>query len=369
MFHNMDDEFRTHFKELKQVFLYVINKCNLNCPQCIYKPDNIFTIGNKEIPFNTASKLMSDFHEIGARKLTLLGGEPTLYGNEIPNSYSICDLVSEAKSIGYDYVRMDTNGVFESHILDNGKMKLIDEISFSIDGYDSATNDLIRGDGSFNKAIENIKRAIQLEYRIDITCCIHEKLLDKLDNREFVLEKFIYLAENLGIHRVNFHALVKDGTPIDTWTGNLQVSIERWVEAYNAIEENISKNKYKVQVRIPKTFITKNEFYSRPDYYGFCPAKLGERVLVHPNGIIRICSGLLCTAYCVADYYDDKIAWNNRMTNELGDHRLHDLTPCTNRSKKDYGEYYPLCFSFKPRQDEFVYKELLKWEENNGRYS
>ena len=44
MHYKVDEEFREHFKNLKQVFMYVINECNLNCPQCIYKPNNYFTI-------------------------------------------------------------------------------------------------------------------------------------------------------------------------------------------------------------------------------------------------------------------------------------------------------------------------------------
>jgi MoaA/NifB/PqqE/SkfB family radical SAM enzyme len=303
---------------------------------------------------------------MGAKKLTLLGGEPTLYGQDTKSGYSISCLVNLAKEIGYEYVRMDTNGIFEPSLLEDSNLRKIDEISFSIDGYDEKTNDPIRGEGSFNKAVENITRAIELGYNVDITSCIHNELLKKLDNGAYSLERFIAMAEELGVNRVNFHALVKDGTPIDTWTGDLQVSIEKWAEVFLAIESNIKQGKYKVGVRIPQTFIKKKDFEKNPEYYGFCPAKLGERVLVHPNGVIRICSGLLCSAYNIADYHDNKISWNCRQTNELIDHEIDTPTPCTNRSKKDYGEYYPLCFSFKPRQDEYVYNDLLSWEAKNN---
>lgn len=361
---DIDAQFLKHFCNLKQVFIYVINKCNLRCPQCIYKPDNWFTIGNKEIPYETAVKLLSDFYSLGARKLTLLGGEPTLYGTENEHSHSIGDLVVAAKRRGYEYVRMDTNGTFDPVLLDDERLKMLDEISFSIDGYDAKTNDKIRGVGSFDKTVYNISKAVTLGYKVDITSCVYNAMLKKDSNGEYILERFIYLAENLKINRINFHALIKDGTPIDTWTGDLYVSISRWVNAYTSIMNNILKNKYNISVRIPKTFITKKEFDCNPEYFGFCPAKLGERILVHPNGILRICSGLLCSPYCIADYTDRKILWNNRKTNELIDHKLSMLTPCTNRSKKNYGKYYPLCFSFKPKQDEFVYNSLLKWEKN-----
>jgi MoaA/NifB/PqqE/SkfB family radical SAM enzyme len=170
-----------------------------------------------------------------------------------------------------------------------------------------------------------------------------------------------FFAASLGVTRVNYHSLIKDGTPIDLWSSNLQVKPEDWVNVYNDISKKAERGCYPISVRIPKSFITREEFYNNPHYYSFCPAKLGERVLVHPDGIIRICSGLLGTAYGVADYYDGKISWNNRKTNELGDHKIDTCTWCTNRGKKVYGDYVPLCFSFKPKQDEFAYG-LLDWE-------
>ncbi|MDO4976783.1 MAG: radical SAM protein [Eubacteriales bacterium] len=365
MYYDIDEKFRNHFKGLKQVFLYVINECNLNCPQCIYKPNNYFCIGKKEIDYDEAVKLITDFYELGARKLTLLGGEPTLYGKYQKNPLLLGDLIAIAKKIGYEHVRIDTNGTFSSEILELDSFRQIDEISFSMDGYDEKSCDLIRGKGVFRKEIDNINRAISLGYRVDVTCCVYQELLEKDTDGNYYMERLIYYTAGLGVSRVNFHALIKDGTPIDLWSSDLQVHPDDWVKAYNEISLKISEGKYPISVRLPQSFITRHDFLNNPNYYGFCPAKLGERVLVHPDGIIRICSGLLGTAYGVANYYDGKICWNNGKTNELIDHDLTACTWCTNRSKNNYGEYVPLCFSFKPRQDEFAYN-LLQWEKKRN---
>lgn len=365
MYFDIDERFKKHFKDLKQVFLYVINECNLNCPQCIYKPNNYFSIGNKEIDYRTAKELISDFFELGARKLTLLGGEPTLYGKYQNSPYLLADLIAEAKRIGYEYVRIDTNGTFSPSLLENDSFKKIDEISFSMDGYNQATCDKIRGQGIFEIEVENIKRAVSCGYNVDITCCVYQELLQKDDDGKYLMEKLIFLASDLGVRRVNYHALIKDGTPIDLWSSDLEVCTEDWVKVYDEMSQKISCGEYPISIRIPKSFITCEEFYKNPSYYGFCPAKLGERVLVHPDGIIRICSGLLGTAYGIADYHDGKIFWNDRKTNELIDHKLDICTWCTNRGKKSYGKYVPLCFSFKPKQDEFAYN-MLEWEKKQN---
>lgn len=363
MFYKIDDEFKAYFKNLKQVFMYVINECNLNCPQCIYKPNNYFNIGNKEILFEDAVRLISDFYDLGARKLSLLGGEPTLYGKYQKSKSLLPKLIRKAKDIGYEYVRMDTNGTFLVELLDDKDFKNIDEISFSMDGYDLVSCNKIRGEGVYELATHNIKESVKRGYNIDITCCVYQEMLEKDSKGNYLIENLIFLADKLGVKRVNFHALIKDGTPIDLWSSNLQVEPSKWVEVYNAIQDNIKRYKYPISVRLPKLFVTKEEFLKNKNYYGYCPAKLGERILVHPDGILRICSSLLGTAYGVADYYEDKIEWNRRKTNELISHNLNLCTKCTNRGKKDYGEFIPLCFSLKPKQDEFVFQKLLNWEQ------
>ena len=86
--------------------------------------------------------------------------------------------------------------------------------------------------------------------------------------------------------------------------------------------------------------------------------------MVHPNGVIRICSNLICTGYGVARYTDEHIDWDKTHNNELAGHDLKNYTPCTNRSRhKKYGDLVPLCFSFKPGQEEHVWKDHLGWDD------
>lgn len=359
---SIDSRFLQHFKNLQQVFVYVTDECNLECEQCLYKPNIKFSIGRKEIPYTELIQLISDFRKIGATKLSILGGEPTLYGKDDSNK-PLLDLIAIAKKkLQYQYVRLDTNGTFNGNILNNENFRLLDELSFSIDGFDAKTHDKIRNNGVFDKAIDNIKLAIELGYKVHITSCIYNELLEKDANGDYKLERLIQLAERLGVSSLNFHALIKDGTPIDTWSGNLQVTPSVWHDVYYILQDNIRKGKYKIDLRVPQSFISKKCFERKPKYYGYCPAKLGERILVHPNGMLRICSGLLGTPYGVAYYHDGKIVWNDGITNELTDHKIEEFTPCTNRSKKSYGDLYPLCFSFKPNQKEYVWERKIEWQ-------
>lgn len=363
MNYKMDQKFKDYFKNnLRQVFFYLIDDCNLRCEQCLYKLDIGFHLQKKEIDFEDAVKLISDFREMGAIKLTLMGGEPTLYGiNE--NNKPLLDLIRIAKQdLGYEYVRIDTNGQFKSELLEQPEFKMLDEITFSIDGPTAEVNDPIRGYGSFEKCVKNIKKAKELGYNIDITSCISKEMTKRDEEGNLYLDRMIKFAENIGIDKINFHNLFKMGVPRDYFSGNLDISIKEWLNVWDEIQEKVDNNEYSIPVRIPQSFTTKEEFKKNPKYYGYCSCKNGTRILAHPNGMLRVCSLMIGTPYGIARYYDDKIVWDESPTNELLAHKMNEDTPCTNQSKQNkYGEFVPTCVSFKPRQSELVWQEL-EWE-------
>jgi len=363
----IDPRFREYFKNLKQVFLYITHECNLRCVHCLYKPDLTFHLKEKEIEVEAALAFISDFREMGASKLTIMGGEPTLYGVD-QEWKPLLKVISEARNLGYEYIRIDTNGQFDEKLLEKEEFKLLDEITFSLDGPISEINDPIRGKGSFEKCVGNIKKALALGYNVDLTCCIHRGLIQRDAQGNLFLDRMIQFAEDLGIHRINFHDLFKTGIPRDTWTGNLDISLEEWIHVWVEIQKNIEAGKYKIPVRIPQCFVSREEFKRNPEYYGYCPVKLGERVLVHPNGIIRICALMIGTPYGIARFYNRKIVWDESLTNETRDHKLDEYTPCTNQSKsKSFGDFVPLCVSFKPKQNEFIWQQKLEWERKRSK--
>lgn len=362
MYFNIDPRFKEHFLNVRQVFLYITDECNLRCKHCLYKPNLTFHLKEKKIELETALHLISDFREMGASKLTVMGGEPTLYGI-YQNWKSLLTILREAKQLGYEYVRLDTNGQFDKNLLMKGDFRNLNEITFSLDGPNSEINDPVRGDGVFEKCVLNIKKAIQLGYIVDLTCCMHKGLTKWGADGNLRLDTMIRFAESLGINKINFHDLFKTGIPRDVWTGEIDISLEEWINIWREIQENVKKGRYKIPVRIPQCFVTREEFDQNPEYYGYCPAKMGERVLIHPNGIIRICSLMIGTPYGVGRFYEDKIVWDESSTNELRDHKLNECTPCTNQSKrKNFGDFVPLCVSFKPKQDEIIWQEKLYWE-------
>lgn len=361
----MDEKFVEYFSSLHQVFLYLVDRCQLQCEQCLYKLENNFSLLRKDIDPKQALWMVEDFYKLGARKLTLMGGEPTLYRIEEKRK-PLFDVIDRAKDLGYEYVRIDTNGQFESSLLDNPSMKRLDEITFSLDGANPEINDSIRGKGSFDKTVANIKRAVELGYNVNITSCISNKLCERNKNGELYISEMIHFTNSLGVSCINFHDLFKSGIPRDFWTGELDISVDKWFEVWAELQKNIESGVYPIPVRIPQSFVTPEDFDAAPDYYGYCSVKTGDRILVHPNGIMRICSLMIGTPYGVARYCDNRIEWDNGYTNETLAHDMNEMTPCTNQNKcKVFGGMKPLCVSFKPKQNEFVWNLKLAWEAKN----
>ena len=357
----MDQKFKDYFQDnLRQVFFYLIDDCNLRCEQCLYKLEIGFQVHKKEVDFEDAVKLITDFREMGAVKLTLMGGEPTLYGKEKGNK-PLLELIKKAKELGYEYVRIDTNGQFNSELLEKPEFQMLDEITFSLDGPTKEINDAIRG-RSFDKCVQNIKRAKELGYNINITSCISKELVKRDENGNLYLDRMIKFAEYLGIDKINFHNLFKTGVPRDYFSGNLDITIENWFKVWEEIEKKEENDEYSIPIRIPQSFTTKERFLRNPKYYGYCSCKSRSRILVHPNGMLRVCSLMIGTPYGIARYYDNRIEWDNSPTNELNAHKMDKNTPCTNQFKHNkFGKYIPVCVSFKPKQEEMIWKEL-GWE-------
>lgn len=351
----LNRKFYKRFKNhIGQVFMYLVDTCNLRCIHCLYKTELTFQLVRKEMPFSEAVGLMENFAKLGAIKITFMGGEPTLY-KRLP------ELIHEAKKIGYSYVRIDTNGMFGPALFDNEYFRELDEITFSLDGYDEEINDAIRGKGVFRQCIANIKEAVSKGYEVQVTSCVHKGLTEANNSGQLGVIEMIEFVRGLGVKTLNMHDLFKSGIPRDVWTHNIDATVSGYMYAFT--EVLAYKQQDGISIRMPQCVTTKEEFNSNPEYYGYCSVKQYDRILAFPNGMLRLCSLMIGSPYCVGYYDSERIYWNETPTNEILGHKMEDDTPCTNQSKGNhFGNYVPLCVSFKPKQTEPVWVKKLQWE-------
>ena len=125
--------------------------CENNCIHCASAGKSPF---QDEIDTPTAIRLIDQIYDFGATFLGISGGEPLLRKD-------LFDLIQHAKEIG-----LGTSIITDGKLLDGKALKEIlrneVKVSISIDGAEK-TNDLIRGKGSYEKAIEAMERLSNAE--------------------------------------------------------------------------------------------------------------------------------------------------------------------------------------------------------------
>lgn len=352
---NFDERTRIYFdRRVKQVFVYLTSICQLRCRQCLYKP--LLKNSPHYIPYHLLLELLEHFHQFGAYKLSFLGGEPTLYYDS-DDQKSFGDVVKAAKQIGYRYVRVDTNGQFAHSFLDYEDVRLLDEITFSLDGHNEETNDIVRGMGTYRNCVENIQYAISKGFNVQITSCVHKYSCPDAQIGLTNIKSMILFSQELGVHSINFHPILKVGIARDTWIEDTDILPETWETIYQALIGEILSQQYKIKVRLPMRFAEKANVVKAKENYYYCPLEMGERALIMPDGQIKVCAFTIGTDECVARYDDTNVAFEERRNETAHIGSLGPTMVCYNQMISE-GTLTPLCMSFKPYQSELVWEQL-----------
>lgn len=351
-----DERTRIYFnRKVKQVFVYLTNVCQLRCKQCLYKP--LLQSHSDGIDFLTLVDLLKDFHEFGAYKISFLGGEPTLY-HDRENDKDFGDVIEAVKQIGYTYIRVDTNGQFSGSFLDDPKVTLLDEITFSLDGHNEETNDAVRGKGSYQKCVNNIKYAVSKGYKVQITSCVHKYSCPNAQTGIANLKKMINFAQEIGVKSINFHPILKVGIARDNWIEDTDIAVETWKDIYKKLISDVLDQRFGIEVRIPMRFVEKEKVLRSRSCYLYCPLEMGERALIMPDGQIKVCAFTIGTNECVARYDSTCVVFEQcaNETSKIG--TLSTDQVCYNQNTIDTNTV-SLCMSYKPFQSEVVWENML----------
>lgn len=139
--------------KLEFIWLNLTSRCNLRCLHCYNESSS-----NKNDQLNTADWMsaIEQSASIGCKKLQFIGGEPML-------DYNIFQLINHARSLGFGFIEIFSNGTLITRE-DIKKFKELD-VNIAISLYSDQANihDQITGvQGSFDKTIKS------LEYLRDI---------------------------------------------------------------------------------------------------------------------------------------------------------------------------------------------------------
>lgn len=176
------------------VHLEISDSCNLRCHHCFAGE-----LERQEGPLGFAEleRLFAQMSEMGSYRLGLTGGEPLLR----KDLFEVIDLALEH---GLSPC-VTTNGILidEATAREFGRRDLL-WLNVSLEGASPATNDLVRGQGSFERVIENLKILSQYS-KFSLAFTIMRTNLHEIG-------RCVELAISLGAESVVFRPLYPVGT-------------------------------------------------------------------------------------------------------------------------------------------------------------
>lgn len=158
---------------IRELWLQINNACNLTCTHCLVSSG---PGGAPGVDPAALVRLVDRAKELGMERLYVTGGEPFLRK----------DLVDLAKRVtethGCELIVLTNATVFQGAIrkgLESLDRTLV-KMQVSIDGASPATNDPIRGEGTFVKALDGAKLLADLGFEVSLTTVTTEENLGEL---------------------------------------------------------------------------------------------------------------------------------------------------------------------------------------------
>jgi len=257
-------------RDAANVFFHITTRCNLNCRHCYI---NTHQHGNETLPLDVVERWLNLFcQREGKANLVLLGGEPTLHPQ-------LADIVKTARKLAYNSVTIDTNGYLFHDILSKVEPVDVDYISFSLDGATAATNDKIRGPGSFDTCLRGIRDACTAGFDVSVIFTVSRANIHELHLMGPLLQL-------LGVKRFFIQVIGIRGRSVTQRSDDLQVGKKEWIKIVPAEAERIARRG--LTVTFPKVFLSANDTFE-------CAGKVAQNYFIFPNGRVYRCP--LCEDY------------------------------------------------------------------------
>jgi len=185
---------------------------------------------------------------------------------------------------------------------------LVDVISFSLDGASAATNDPIRGQGSFEACTDGIRRAKAKGFQTSLIFTVSRLNLEELAAMPALLADLgidRFFIQVIGLRGQSAVGSSADAPP-------LQVSRAEWENHVFAVAAKVSRQG--IRVIYPKVYLAPDEPFD-------CAGRVADNYFVFPNGRVYRCP--LCEDYPLHSLSFE----NSRLvtTNPLNENDLFNL--------------------------------------------
>lgn len=209
---------------------HFIESCNLRCRHCYqedYKAQPI-PVAQIDAIYAELSKAISTWKKYG--RISLTGGEPFL---EYEKLLYILNKVD--KDEAFYWAGILTNGTLidDDKIAELIKFKKLKEVQISIDGGNEHIHDLMRGKGSFNKAINGIELLISASIPTTVMFTLTQENAGSV-------EDIIDMVDNMGIDALTIERYIPLG---NSEFDLLKLSAGKLKEIYGQINQKKNRSR------------------------------------------------------------------------------------------------------------------------------
>lgn len=270
------EEIKNFFGEepIMAATIRVTKACNLRCPHCYVNAGKKL---ENELSLKEIKSTIDQLAKLKVFSIFFTGGEPFLRKD-------IVEILkyTDKKGIG---IAISTNAsVLNKEILEKIKNLRFDLFQISIDG-PKKIHEAIRGKGSWQKAIDNIKLAKSiLKKRIGLGIVI-------MKNNWKFLDRTIAEGVNCGADRITLMCLILSGRAnerLNPSPRELLKSINKIFKRYKALQ---TKAKFSKDTTIPSALVPK-EWREKGLHKTFAPCSFPYYIAINSNGDVAPCDGL-----------------------------------------------------------------------------
>ncbi len=276
----------------KEINFQMTNRCPLRCKMC-----NISKLQPKqnELTVEEMKAVLDEVKKWGTKYISFVGGEALVRKNDT------IELIRYANKNGF-HTTLISSGYFLTDsvckiLLDIG----LNRLTISLDGATKKTHDFIRGKGSFEKAINSMKRILKMRERDKSTSDGRNKI--KLDFSTVVMSynfreliDVYKLAKKIGVDQIFYQAVVMDNTYKSGPSGYKDCDF--WIKGKDLVELNdVIKKLISIKKR-DEGFIFNSITYLKliPEYFRlkekFNPGRCLAGYMglnIDPYGFISVC--------------------------------------------------------------------------------
>jgi len=264
-------------ESIKYIYMYLTDECNENCSHCWQSAPLAGKGVHSSLQFNKCEKFLNDLVEMGLKKTTISGGEPTIN----PELKKFAEYFYK-KSI---HVSMETNGILISDIEILNTIKNYNiYCAISLDGVNPETHNKHRGRiDAYQCTIRSIEKLEQEKIKYQLIMSIskfnYHELIPLL---KLIKESFKYCDT----FKINI--VTGLGRAIQMKRKDLLFKAEELPGITEDVAALIDKYPFKIILHIDSVFFSFKNLMLKYSCGGYCGYKYALSILA--NGNISICS-------------------------------------------------------------------------------